>query len=72
MLSRSLVVESGEHMDGSSLVLLGKRARRGRGVALLEALLGPALGIFLDRLEFAALVETLLSSWCHRDRCVCR
>ena len=71
-LSRALAFKGGDHVDGSRLAFLSRRARRGRGLALLGALLGPALGILLDRLELTALVEALLSSWRHGDRCVRR
>ncbi len=74
-ISRSLVVDRCDHVDGASLALLGRRVRRGGGVALLGAVqLGPDLGILLDRLELAELVEAFLGNLCHghRDRCVRR
>jgi hypothetical protein len=46
-------------VDGSSLALLGRRARRGGGVALLGALLGPAL--FVTPTE-APITHLVLSS----------
>jgi hypothetical protein len=56
-LSRALAFKGGDHVDGSRLAFLSRRARRGRGLALLGALLGPALGILLDRLELTALAS---------------
>ncbi len=73
MLSGALVSKGvrlgGDHVDDSRLTLLRRRARRGGDTALLGS---PALGILLHCFEFAALLEALLSSWHHRDRCVRR
>jgi hypothetical protein len=73
MLSRALVFKgvrlSGDHVDGSRLGLLSRRRARRRGGA---ALLGPALRVFPRSLELSTLLEAFLSSWRHRDGCVCR
>jgi hypothetical protein len=59
MLSRTFVVEGGNHVDGSRLALLRRRARRGGSILLLGR---PALRILFHCFEFAALLEALLSS----------